>query len=97
MNAEGQTRFRACEDIHGASMRPRSNERGRKNVHGFAAFTEIASMRPRSNERGRIYSARQRSTPDHASMRPRSNERGRRIRPFASGRNGYGFNEAAFE
>ena len=83
--------------VTGASMRPRSDDRG-NNVNGTAmlpsGLSEIASMRPRSDDRGNSH--RQKSTlrpgpVTSASMRPRSDDRGNKVLAAEKWR----FNEAA--
>ena len=77
MSEEGQRATARALGVGGASMEPRSNERGRRVGVRAHRVRLRASMEPRSNERGRHRGGA--GPPDRwgASMEPRSNERGR--------------------
>ena len=61
----------------GASMRPRSFERGKLKFHANPITFSRASMRPRSFERGKNQLWFRVAAGLQASMRPRSFERGK--------------------
>ena len=49
-------------DDAGASMRPRSNDRGNMESRMLTVESKVASMRPRSNDRGNLYNLTRRAT-----------------------------------
>ncbi len=62
---------------HGASIGPRSNDRGKQLVQGAINAMSDASIGPRSNDRGKFVCAAGPHVDRHASIGPRSNDRGK--------------------
>src|SRR5258706_11657 len=96
MNAEGQSRRDGAAGGDGASMEPRSDERGRHAGHRWRRLDHLASMEPRSDERGRRGVDPRGHRLNFASMEPGSDECERAAERAAPPPRATGFNGAAF-